>query len=357
MKEFELIRMLSHSLPANAATVVGAGDDCAVIDLGLPDRWVLFKTDAVVAGVHFTETSPPAKVGHKALGRCLSDVAAMAGTPVAALVTLALPPTFDPAWVAQLYDGLNATARRYEVAIVGGETTTCPERILISVALLGTVSPHRCVRRTGAKPGDAIFVTGELGGSLAGRHLEFEPRLEEARWLANHFPIHAMLDLSDGLASDIRHLLAAGCCGAELLASAIPISRAARALEAHARGTPASEPGLLGAPASLPAGALDPEAAKDGGVPNAKVAPGGSDAGAPDQKKSPLAAALTDGEDFELLFTVAANDAVPLLDAWKQQFPHLALTCIGKITAEPGVRVRRSEGVRELTEHGYEHFV
>ncbi len=175
MKEFELIRMLSDSLPANAATVVGAGDDCAVIDLGLPDRWVLFKTDAVVAGIHFTETSAPAKVGHKALGRCLSDVAAMAGTPLAALVTLALPPSFDPGWVAQLYEGLKATARRYEVAIVGGETTTCPERILISVALLGTVPRHRCVRRTGAKPGDPIFVTGELGGSLAGKHLDFEP--------------------------------------------------------------------------------------------------------------------------------------------------------------------------------------
>jgi thiamine-monophosphate kinase len=310
MNEFELIRLITQSLPTNAATVVGAGDDCAVIDLGLADRWVLFKTDAIVAGIHFTDSDPPVKVGHKALGRCLSDVAAMAGTPVCALVTLALPPAYEAAWVAQVYEGVNALAQRYQVAIVGGETTTNPDRVLISVALLGTVSRQHCPLRAGAKPGDAIFVTGELGGSLAGKHLDFEPRLEEAHWLAGQFSIHAMIDLSDGLAGDLRHILDASHCGAELLASAIPISRAARAVP------------------------------KKAGIAT----------------KPPLAAALTDGEDFELLFTLASRDAVPLLDAWKKQFPLLALTCIGKITAECGLKVRYPEGTRELTEHGYEHF-
>ena len=310
MNEFELIQLLTRSLPTNAATVVGPGDDCAVIDLGLADRWVLFKTDAVVAGIHFTASDSPTRVGHKALGRCLSDIAAMAGTPVCALVTLALPPVYDPAWVAQVYAGMNALAQRHHLAIVGGETTTNPDRVLISLALLGTVSKPQCLLHAGAKSGDAIFVAGELGGSLAGKHLDFEPRLDEARWLAAQFSIHAMIDLSDGLAGDIRHLLEASHCGAELLASAIPISRAARAT-----------------PAAVQAAA-----------------------------KSPLAAALTDGEDFELLFTVASQDAVPLLDAWKKQFPQLALTCIGKITAEPGLKVRHPEGTRELTEHGYEHF-
>jgi len=215
MNEFELIRRLTGSLPANQAVVVGAGDDCAVLDLGAPDRWLLFKTDAVVEGIHFTKDTPPEKIGYKALGRCLSDIAAMAGTPTAALLTIALPVNFDTDFIGAIYDGINALARRHDVAIVGGETTTNPERMLISVSLVGCVARGKAVLRSGAKPGDAIFVTGKLGGSLAGRHLEFEPRLAEARWLAEHFPLHAMLDLSDGLAGDLPHILKASGVGAD----------------------------------------------------------------------------------------------------------------------------------------------
>src|SRR5512140_1808599 len=136
MTEFELIKSLVPALPVNATTIVGAGDDCAVIDLGLPNQWVLFKTDAVVAGVHFTMETAPEKIGYKALARCLSDFAAMAGQPGSAVVTLALPPGYDGGWVNALYGGLNAAARRFGVAVVGGETTTNPERVLISVAML-----------------------------------------------------------------------------------------------------------------------------------------------------------------------------------------------------------------------------
>jgi thiamine-monophosphate kinase len=200
MKEFELIDRLSRSLHTNPTVTTGSGDDCAVLDLGMADRLLLFKTDAVVEGIHFDPSTPPEKVGHKALARCLSDIAAMAGTPSAALVTLGLRSDFDPAYLDRLYAGINALARRYDVAIAGGETTSNPERLLISVALLGWVRRGKAVLRSGAEGGDAIFVTGELGGSLSGRHLEFEPRLAEARWLVEHFPIHAMLDLSDGLA-------------------------------------------------------------------------------------------------------------------------------------------------------------
>lgn len=309
MNEFELIRRLTASLPSNDTVITGPGDDCAVLDLGLPGRLVLFKTDAVVEGIHFTREAAPEKIGHKALGRCLSDVAAMAGEPTAAVVTLALPPKFDLAFVSAIYDGLNALARRHAVAIVGGETTTNPERLLISVALLGTVAKDKCLRRTGARAGDAIFVSGELGGSLAGRHLDFAPRLAEARWLAEHFAVHAMIDISDGLAGDLRHLLEAGKVGAELLKTAIPISRAAKA-QAHAKSS----------------------------------------------TQPPLLAALTDGEDFELLFTLAARDAVPLADAWRKAFPGVKLSCIGKITPQPGLRLRDKEGVRPFTGHGYIHF-
>src|SRR5512146_1953879 len=228
MNEFELIQRLTHRLPTNESVVVGAGDDCAVLEFYAPDRLLLFKTDAVVQGVHFTDDTPPEQIGHKALARCLSDIAAMAGTPTAALVTLALPRNFDPAYVDGVYAGMNALARRHDVAIVGGETTTNPERLLLSIALLGWTPRGKAVLRSGAEVGDAIFVTGELGGSLAGKHLDFEPRLAEARWLAQHFSLHAMLDVSDGLAGDLPHLLKASRVGAELLTAAIPISRAAR---------------------------------------------------------------------------------------------------------------------------------
>jgi thiamine-monophosphate kinase len=279
-----------------------------VLDLHVPDSFVLFKTDAVVEGIHFTNQARPEQVGHKALARCLSDIAAMAGSPTAVLVTLGLPPQSPPDYLQAVYAGINALAARYGVAIVGGETTTNPERILISIALLGTVPKTRVALRSSGRPGDAIFVTGELGGSLAGKHLEFEPRVAEGKWLAENTELHAMIDLSDGLAGDLRHILKASQVGAELLESAIPVSRAAK-LRARANGG-----------------------------------------------KPPLLAALTDGEDFELLFTVPSGHAVALVDAWKKRFPETRLSCIGKITAEAGLKIRDRSGVREAPAGAYAHF-
>src|SRR5579871_1304916 len=138
MNEFELIQRLTRSLPANKSVVTAAGDDCAVLDFGLPDRLILFKTDAVVEGIHFHVDTPPEKIGHKALARCLSDIAAMAGTPGAVLVTIGLPKNIDAGVGGKIYGGMSALAKKYGVAIVGGETTTNPERIFISIALLGT---------------------------------------------------------------------------------------------------------------------------------------------------------------------------------------------------------------------------
>ena len=192
---------------------------------------------------------------------------------------------------------------------MGGETTTNPERVLISISLLGDVASERCIRRSGAKAGDAIFVTGDLGGSIAEKHLHFHPRIKEAHWLAENFQIHSMIDLSDGLAGDLRHVLSASKVGAEIRAASIPISRAAKL--------------------------------------QAKIKPNG---------KTALIAALCDGEDFELLFTLASKDAVELLDGWKKHFLHTRLTCIGKINAVPGLKIRDEHGVRELNVHGYAHF-
>jgi thiamine-monophosphate kinase len=233
----------------------------------------------------------------------------MGGTPVAAVVTLGLPRKFDPAFLDAIYDGMNKLARKHHVAIVGGETTTNPDRLLLSIALLGQVDRDKLVTRSGARPGDAIFVTGTLGGSLAGRHLEFEPRLEEARWLASHFAIHSMIDLSDGLAGDLRHVTRASDVGAELLTSSIPVSRAAKLA---ARSSTSSKPALI--------------------------------------------SALTDGEDFELLFTIASRSAVRLLDGWKLAFPNVPLTCIGKVIPGSEIVLRDKNSVRPLTIHGFEHF-
>jgi thiamine-monophosphate kinase len=237
----------------------------------------------------------------------LSDIAAMAGTPTAALITLGLPSDYDLAWLEQVYAGLSGLAARHHVAIVGGETTALPQGTLLSISLLGTVPREHCVRRSGARVGDAVFVTGSLGGSLQGRHLTFEPRLAEARWLAANFDIHARIDLSDGMASDLRHITQASGVGAWLRGESIPISLEARG---QARA----------------------------------------------QNKPPLLAALTDGEDFELLFTVAGADAVRLLDQWKENYPALPLTCVGKIRAEPGITLQDQHGSRSLNVHGYDHF-
>jgi thiamine-monophosphate kinase len=309
MNELELIRQISANLPANSYDRVRSGDDSAVLDLGIPGFDLLFKTDAVVEGVHFLKDADPERIGHKALARCLSDIAAMGGKPVSILVTLGLPASFDPEVVHGIYRGMAALANRYAVSITGGETTSNPERLLVSVAAIGLVPKGKAILRSRARPGDAIFVTGELGGSIHGKHLEFEPRIKEGAWLASHFEIHSMVDLSDGLATDLQHILDQSKAGADLLSDAIPISRAA---VLQARAGSASKP--------------------------------------------PVLAALTDGEDFELAFTVASRDAVPLLDAWKKEFPNVRLGCIGKITSRTGMRLSDKTGSRELNLHGYIHF-
>lgn len=310
MNEFDLIQELTTRAPANKHLLTGPGDDCAVLDLGIPDQLLLFKTDAVVEGIHFTKNHPAEQVGHKALARCLSDIAAMGGTPTAALVTLALPPEHDVSWVRGVYSGLYALAEKFSVAIAGGETTTNPDRALISISAIGCAPRGKAVLRSSGRVGDAIFVTGELGGSLSGKHLTFEPRLPEGQWLASNFQVRAMIDLSDGLAGDLRHVLKASNLGAELLASAIPISREARL------------------------------AAKTAG----------------DSGKTALIRALNDGEDFELLFCVPAREAVPLADAWRTRF-NLRLSCIGKTVAGHSISIRNQQGhLFPLHLHGYTHF-
>ncbi|MBE87359.1 MAG: thiamine-monophosphate kinase [Verrucomicrobiales bacterium] len=307
--ELELLARIKTKLPVDDSVIVGAGDDCAVIDAGIPGKWQLHKTDAVVEGVHFTREADPKKVGRKAIARALSDIAAMAGTPRWATVSLGLPDRFTGELVDMIYEGITNFAKLQEVAIVGGEMVSTPERLVMSVTVVGEVDRDKCVLRSGAKPGDGIWVTGEMGGSIAGHHLDFLPRLGEGRWLAANFLPTAMIDLSDGLAGDLGHLLDEANVGAELLEAALPIRREARVF---ARESNAAKP--------------------------------------------PLIAALTDGEDYELCFTLSPGKAVKMLDEFRQAFPETRISCIGKVIKESGLKIKQKDGIKEFAARGFVHF-
>ena len=282
--EFDFIRALRARTPAAAGVVVGPGDDCAV--LVPPAGRLLVTTDLLTEGVDFllAEVTPEA-VGRKAMGVNLSDIAAMAGTPFAAVVSLALPRHPPGVTTRELADrldgGLRDMADRFGVAIVGGDTNTWDGGLVVSVTLLGHAD--RPVTRGGAKPGDAIFVTGALGGSLLGRHLEVTPRVREALALRDFVDLHAMIDVSDGFAADLAHLLDESGCGAELDADAVPVHP-----DAVARSR------LTG--------------------------------------RTPLEHALDDGEDFELIFTVSEADAAKLLGG-----SPVPVTRVGRVVPGPGL--------------------
>lgn len=277
----------------------GIGDDCAVLP---PSRHPqLVTVDPVVHGVHFDDSLPPRAVAAKLLKRNLSDLAAMGGHPRAAVVALALDARVSTRWLEGFYRGLAATARAYGVPIVGGDITHQPAGLVASLTLIGEARGPRVLTRHGAKTGDWIYVTGTLGGSILGHHHRFTPRLSEGAWLARRDEVRSLMDLSDGLAKDLP-ALAPRDAVPSLSASAIPISAAARTLAKR------------------------------------------------DQRPA-LAHALSDGEDFELVFTVAARaDLARFEAAWRKAFP-TRLTRIGRFTrvVEPG-----AINLREF--HGYEHL-
>ncbi|HEV2843079.1 MAG TPA: thiamine-phosphate kinase [Chthoniobacterales bacterium] len=286
-------RLLAHLLPKiprNRSVVMGAGDDCAVVRNSRQETFHLLKTDCVVEGIHFTHTSPPASVGWKAMARPLSDFAAMAGVPQFALVTMIVPTGRTLDWMKEIYRGLAKAARTFGVAIVGGETSNIKGPAVISVSLSGFVEKGRWVSRGGGKAADELFVTGRLGGSLCGRHLTFTPRIEEARWLTKHFSIHAMMDLSDGLGADLPRLARASGVGFEVDEAALPLN-----------------PGC--------------------GIKQA----------------------ISDGEDYELLFALAPQHSARLLKRWRKKFPKLSLTRIGKLHSKFGIR-------NSNFPRGYVHF-
>ncbi|HEX5103274.1 MAG TPA: thiamine-phosphate kinase, partial [Pirellulaceae bacterium] len=193
--ENDLLRWFRATLPPHKQLVLGAGDDAAVIQL-TGGRQLVATTDMLMDGVDFrVGQHDPAAIGHKALAVNLSDLAAMAARPVAALVSLCLPRTGGESLAKQLFEGILPTAAQYGLAIAGGDTNSWDGPLAISVTALGEVTPGREWRRSGARPGDSIVVTGSFGGSILGSHLTFDPRVEEALWLAENLTVHAAIDV------------------------------------------------------------------------------------------------------------------------------------------------------------------
>lgn len=222
--ENAILRRILKNIPANDTLLVGPGDDCAVV--ARDDAWdTLLKTDVVVEGLHFLPETRPERIGRKALARAVSDIAAMGGIPEHALITVLCHPSRPVALLEGIYRGLNSLASEFGISLAGGETSGLPyDGLVINVALTGRVERGLSVLRSGGSPGDQLFVSGVLGGSFPSEwHLDFEPRVELARGLlkAGIRP-SAMMDLSDGLGTDLPRLAAASRCGFEIDEQALP---------------------------------------------------------------------------------------------------------------------------------------
>jgi thiamine-monophosphate kinase len=291
--EFGLIERIKSRVKLDSRVIQGIGDDCAVIRFN-KERFLLFSCDMIVEDVDFRRTTSPYLIGRKALAVCISDIAACAGTPEHALVAVGLPKNISVEFTDKIIKGISDLANKYHINLVGGDISQA-QRLVIDVSILGTVRRKHLVLRSGAKKGDIICVTGSLGGSIAGKHLKFTPRLKEAYFLVKNFKINSMIDISDGLAADLGHILAASKVGACIYETLIPVSQQARDLNE----------------------------------------------------------ALYSGEDFELLFTLARKDAWRLLRKNKNMFKP-----IGEITDKRFGLILIDKHSREhkITPRGFRHF-
>jgi thiamine-monophosphate kinase len=300
--EFDYIAWIRDRITRSPRVPLGPGDDTALVTFPAPGE-CLVTVDMLMEGVDFTfPPATPRQAGRKALAVNLSDLAAMAGRPVAWLASVALPRSHGLSLGRELFEGMHELARAFDVPLAGGDTNTWNGPLVISITALGEPTGRGPVLRGGALPGDWIMVTGELGGSLAGRHLDFTPRVHEAMALHGAATLHAMIDLSDGLASDLRHILEESHVGAILDEAAIPVSASALA-------------------------------ARDG--------------------RTSLEHALGDGEDFELLFTVSPEEGRALL---ARRPCDVRLTHVGEIISGGDCLLKTTQGaVVPLPEIGWKH--
>ena len=304
--ERDLIRWLTSRIPSHPRLLVGLGDDAAIVRL--PDEsHLVATTDMLMEGVDFLLAKhDPRRIGRKALAVNLSDLAAMAAEPVAALVALALPRQGGEALAKELYEGILPLAAEFDCPIAGGDTNSWDGPLVVSITAFGAAPQQRRWRRSGARPGDAILVTGSFGGSILGKQFDFRPRVREALWLADHAEIHAAIDVSDGLSLDLSRICEASGCGAAVSLGNIPIAKAAVELAAQ-------QPGGL----------------------------------------TPLEHALGDGEDFELILAVPPEQAKSLVQSPP---PGISLTEIGRFIEPPGLfAVGDDLRMQPLEVRGYEH--
>src|SRR6266568_199862 len=234
--EDRLLDQLLPRLPVSKSVVARAGDDCAVVKKPGGHSFLVLKTDCLVEGVHFTPEANALEVGWKAMMRPLSDFAATSALPQFALITLIASKETESRWVNKLYRGLRKAAARFKVNIVGGETSSTLGPAVISVSIVGFVEKDRWVSRRGGKVGDDLFVTGTLGGAIKRKHLQFVPRIVESRWLTKNFSIHAMMDLSDGLGADLPRLAHASKVGFNIDVENLPVTRGAKINDAISEG-------------------------------------------------------------------------------------------------------------------------
>lgn len=303
--ENDFLAWLSRSAREHPEVRVGIGDDAAL--LSCPPGEIVVATDMLCDGVHFDAAKvPPRKIGRKALAVNLSDLAAMAATPVAAFVSVALPRGSDECFAVEIMKGISKLADEFDVCVAGGDTNVWDGELVINVCVVGRSEQDQAKLRRSAEPGDAIMVTGNLGGSILGHHLSFQPRIREAQQIAKVSRVHACMDISDGLLLDLSRMMTASNTGAVIDYAQVPISDAAKRL-AETTG------------------------------------------------KHPLDHALSDGEDFELLFTVPSKDTIHLLS--DPPFASPAIRQIGTVIGEAsGIFRRTADGdLLGITPVGFEH--
>ena len=303
--ERALIRAIRRRLSAGPPPPLGPGDDSALIPTR-GSKLVALTTDMLLDGVHFDTSAMTARqIGRKALAVGLSDVAAMAMRPAAAVVAVALPERAPMSFAKALVDGMARLAKAFEVCICGGDVTSWRNPAAVCVTVLGHPGRHKPVLRSGARVGHDVYVTGPLGGSILRKHWSFTPRVREGLILGRALGVSAMIDVSDGLSTDLCHIIEASSVGACIDESSIPVSRAARRLSK-------------------------------------------------DTQRPAIEHALHDGEDFELLFTAPKTRRKRLLAGAGLPTPPVR---IGVIEKEKGLRIRDRKGnVRKLEPLGYEHL-